>query len=45
MEKVRFSIYRFFVRLACIHSGGSGRVNIFDEFAAAFWKPGFDEML
>lgn len=40
---MRKSIYLFFVRLALIRSGGSGRINIFDEIAAALWKPQFDD--
>ncbi len=42
---MRYSLYRFFVRLAYIRSGGSGKINIFDEIAGALWKTGFDEDL
>lgn len=39
------AIYLFFVRLAYIRSGGSGRINIFDEIAAALYEPSFDDNL
>lgn len=42
---MKFKMYRFFVRLAYIRSGGSGRINIFDEIAATLYEPEFDDYL